>query len=498
MKKSYNRRHFLTSLSKGSLSLCLSGAGILNSACKRSGKSDKPPNIILIVLDELGYYELSCLGHPLLSTPNIDQMAAHGMRFSQALAGSSVCAPSRSTLMTGQHTGHTTVRDNRGDLALREEDLTIAEVLKSAGYTTGGFGKWGLGDRGTTGVPERHGFDEFYGYYHQVHAHSYYPNYLVHNGQKVPLTGNSGDFYQGNQFSHYLIVEEAKKFISRNKSGPFFCYCPWAPPHGLWAIPEDDPAWLKYKDYPWTAGQQTKNDAKVYAAMVNMVDRQIGELLDMLKDFGIDKDTIVMVCGDNGGQEYFRNGDPTGLKLDSPPYPNGFFAPNLNPVTGKRFRGGKRNLYEGGLRIPMIVRWPERIPPGTVSDHLCYFPDLMPTFAELAGTGIPQTTDGLSFVPTLCPQGAAGSAQRQHEFLYWEFREQKAVRKGDWKCIQTGKNRPFELYDLSEDIEEKKNLAGTYHDILKQMVDFAHEAHTQNVMGRWLDRSQQFRGHLEK
>ncbi len=187
----------------------------------QKGEAQKPPNIIFIILDDLGYFELSSLGNKKLKTPNIDKIALEGMRFTQALAGSPVCAPTRSTLMTGLHTGHTTVRKNAGDLALRKEDITIAQVLKQAGYKTGGFGKWGLGDRGTTGVPELHGFDTFYGYYHQVHAHCYFPNYLVQNSRKIPLDGNTGDFYTGKQFAHHLIVDEAKRFIRENKDVPF-------------------------------------------------------------------------------------------------------------------------------------------------------------------------------------------------------------------------------------------------------------------------------------
>jgi arylsulfatase A len=205
--------------------------------------ADKKPNIIYIMLDELGYFELSCMGNKYLKTPNIDRMAVEGVRFTQALAGAPVCAPTRSVLMTGQHTGHTTVRTNPGGVPLRAEDVTVAEVLKQAGYATGGFGKWGCGDRGTTGVPERHGFDIFFGYYHQVHAHSYFPNYLIRSGEKVPLEGNTGDFYKGKQFSQYLIFEESMKFIRENQNKPFFCYCAWTPPHGRWGIPEDDPAW---------------------------------------------------------------------------------------------------------------------------------------------------------------------------------------------------------------------------------------------------------------
>ncbi|MGB2824429.1 MAG: sulfatase-like hydrolase/transferase, partial [Phycisphaerae bacterium] len=232
---------------------CLGSAGAAAampwlSQCAGATKGTRP-NIIYIMLDEWGYYEMSLMGHPILRTPNIDRMASEGVRFTQALAGGSVCAPTRSTLMTGQHTGHTTVRSNGGRAPLRADDVTVAEVLKRAGYATGGFGKWGLGDRGTTGVPEKHGFDVFFGYYHQVHAHTYYPNYLLRNSEKVPLAGNTGDYHKGETFSHELIYRESIGFIRRNASTrsaqarPFFAYLPWTPPHGLWGIPADEPAW---------------------------------------------------------------------------------------------------------------------------------------------------------------------------------------------------------------------------------------------------------------
>jgi len=454
----------------------------------------KKPNIVYIMLDELGYFELSCMGNKYLKTPNIDRMATEGMRFTQALAGAPVCAPTRSVLMTGRHMGHTTVRTNPGGVPLRAEDVTVAEVLKQAGYATGGFGKWGCGDRGTTGVPERHGFDIFFGYYHQVHAHSFFPNYLVRSGEKVPLEGNTGDFYKGKQFSQYLIYDESIKFIRENKDRPFFCYCAWTPPHGRWGIPEDEPAWLEFKDKPWPAGQRRPEDAKVYAAMVKMIDRQIGEIFDLLKEFEIDGNTIVFVCGDNGGARYF----------------NHFFDSNGH------FRGQKGNLYEGGLRIPMIVRWPGRIKAGVVSDHLWYFPDCLPTLAELAGVEPPDNIDGISiiptllgeraagrrqkkhkflYIPTLLGERAAGRRQKKHKFLYWEYRGQTAVRMGDFKAIQPGRNKPFELYDLSKDIGEQNNIADKHPDILAKMKAYAKQAHTENVPGGWIDKEKEFKGH---
>lgn len=235
------------------------------------------PNIIYFVIDELGYYESSHMGHPEFRTPNLDRLAAEGTRFTQFLAGSAVCAPTRCVLLTGKHTGHTTVRNNGGFDPLLPGEYTVGSVLKSAGYATGGFGKWGNGGRGTSGVPEKHGFDVFFGYYDQVHAHTFFPRYLVRNSAEVPLPGNTGDPRAGQTFSQYRIFEESKQFIRANKDQSFFAYLAWTPPHGLWGLPKDDPAWALYKDKPWS------EDAKIYAAMVNLVDRELGEICDLLK-----------------------------------------------------------------------------------------------------------------------------------------------------------------------------------------------------------------------
>lgn len=483
----FSRRDFLKTSA-------LAAANITIAASLTTGKTQKAkiPNIIYIMLDELGYFELSCMGNDKLRTPNIDRMAKEGMRFTQCLAGGCVCAPTRSVLMTGKHAGHTTVRQNGGGMALKPNDVTIAQVLKQAGYATGGFGKWGLGDAGTTGVPEKHGFDVFYGYYHQVHAHSFYPKYLLRNSKKEYLTGNTGDYYQGQTFSHNLIFDETMKFIRQNKDRPFFCYCPWTPPHGLWGFPPDDPAWKLYKDKPWTAGQRKPTDSKIYAAMVSMVDRQIGQVFDLLKELKIDDNTIVFFCGDNGGQPYFHRGDPRNPNTKNPPYPHGFFGPNLNPKTNERFRGGKGNLYEGGLRIPFIVRWPGRIKPDSVSDHLCYFPDIMPTLAELTAAPLPDNIDGISIVPTLI-----GKKQAIHKYLYWEMGRQTAVRMGNYKAVKSGKNKPFELYDLSNDIEEKNNIAPDNPEIVSKMKALAEQAHSPNTTGTYLPggREKGFKGH---
>ena len=439
------------------------GAGLALAATPTAAapaRKARKPNIVYIMADELGYFELSCMGNPNLKTPNVDRMAAEGVRFTQALAGSSVCAPTRCCLMTGKHSGHTSVRKNDGGTPLRAGEETVASVLKRVGYATGGFGKWGCGGRGSTGVPEKHGFDLFVGYYDQVHAHSYYPPYLVRNSEELALPGNTGG-RSGKTYSHYVIFDEAKKFIRANKDRPFFCYLPVTPPHGIFDIPDDDPSWAAFKDKPWP------QDAKRYAAMVHMVDRQVGEVIALLKELGLDRDTIIFFCGDNGGADYFRTRE----------CPRGFHGANVDPKTGKAFRGHKGNLYEGGLRIPMIVCWPGRIKPARVSDFLWYFPDVLPTLADLADAKPPKDVDGISIVPELLGPDAAGRKQDEHEYLYWELGRQVAVRMKHWKAIRPSPNAAWELYDLSRDLEEKTNLAAENKEVLAKMKAFAEKAH---------------------
>ncbi|WP_153558932.1 sulfatase-like hydrolase/transferase [Roseimaritima sediminicola] len=434
--------------------------------------SDAPPNVVYIMADELGYYELSGMGNPNIQTPNLDRMAQQGIRFTQALAGSSVCAPTRACLMTGKHSGHTSVRSNGGGTPLRAGEATIASLLKPAGYATGGFGKWGCGGRGSTGVPEEHGFDVFLGYYDQVHAHSYYPPYIIRNSEEVPLEGNQGGS-TGETYSHYVIFDASQEFIREHRDQPFFCYLPITPPHGLFDIPDDDPAWQVYKDRPWP------EPAKRYAAMVTMVDRQVGQTLDLLGELGLEEDTIVFFCGDNGGADYFS----------SKQYPRGFHGANVNPQTGAEFRGRKGQLYEGGLRIPMMVRWPGKIQPGQVSDLLWYFPDVLPTVAELAGVRPPQDIDGMSIVPTLIGEEAAGRPQTQHDYLYWELGRQTAVREGKWKAIKPNEKKPWELYDLEQDISESDNIADQHPEQLAKMKAYAEEAHEPVEEGTFDDRT---------
>jgi len=421
----------------------------------------KHTNIIFIMVDDLGYADLGCYGQKHIKTPNLDRMAAEGMRFTDVYSGCTVCAPARSVLMTGYHMGHTSVRGNTGGIPLRDEDVTVAEALQRAGYVCGGFGKWGLGDVRTPGVPEEHGFDTFFGYYHQVHAHDYYPSYLWRNSKKLPLPGNADGKRQS--YSHYLIFEETMKFIRENRGRPFFCYAPWTPPHGEYEIPSEDPAWQMYKDKPWP------RDAKVVAAMAAMIDRQVGEMLALLEELKIADRTVVFFCSDNGAGRRFEG------VLNS-----------CGPL-----RGFKRSLYEGGIRVPMIVRWPGTIKAGAVSDHVWYFADVMPTFAELAGAACPKGIDGISVTPTLLGEDAVARKQPKHEFLYWEWARYnwskrqnvpdgltRAVRMGKWKAVLPKAETPLELYDLSKDIGEKNNVAAQHPDIVGKIEAYLRTCRT--------------------
>ena len=449
--------------------------------------NDRPPNIVFIMSDELAYYELSHMGNTKIRTPNIDQMAKEGIRFTQALAGAPVCAPLRCSLMTGKHMGHASVRANDGGTPLRHDEPTIASILKQKGYATGGFGKWGAGGRDSTGVPEKHGFDIFFGYYDQVHAHSFYPPYLIRNSEEVKLPGNQGG-RSGETYSHYQIMDEALKFIRTNKDSPFFCYLPITPPHGMYDIPKDDPAWKLYQKDEWLNDESVSQDAKNYAAMVTMVDRNVGQVLELLRELSLEQNTIVFFTGDNGGQDRFR----------SKAHPRGYFGPNVNPKNGVEFRGGKGNLYEGGLRIPFLVRWPEKIKAGQVSDLLFYQPDVLPTLAELTGTSPPDDIDGISILPELLGEDAVGRKQTQHQFLYWEFRSQTAVRMNAWKAIQPKKNSPWELYDLAKDISETTDVSDRHPEILQRMKGFVLQSHEPVRAGTYTDRTRHERDRQAK
>jgi len=451
-----NRRDFLKATAIGATSLTL-GCGLNQSLATAPG--DKKPNIVFIIVDDMGWADLGCYGSKQIKTPNIDKMASEGVKFTDAYSGCTVCAPARSTLMTGKHMGHTSVRGNTGGIPILADDVTVAEVLKKAGYATGGFGKWGLGDVGTTGVPEKHGFDEFYGYYHQVHAHEYYPEYLWRNSVKVPMTGEPGT---AERYTHNRIFERTLKFIRSNKDHPFFCYCPWTPPHGKYQIPETDPAWRMYKDKDWP------KNAKVVAAMDTMIDRHVGELLSLLKDLNLDEKTVVMFCSDNGAATRFE-----GVLNSSGP-----------------LKGFKRSMYEGGIRVPLVARWPGSIEPGAQSDLPCYFADMMPTFAELAGAKkhMPKDIDGLSIVPTLLGKP---KKQKIHDALYWEWGRynwakqeevpgglMQAVRMGKYKAVKDKGDSQWELYDLTKDIGETNNIAADHADVVARVKKWVSQNRT--------------------
>lgn len=449
------RRDFLRMTTYGVMASALP----LISCDANKKRKSKQPNIIFIMADDLGYGHLGCYGQKKIRTPNLDQFSSEGMRFTQCYAGSPVCAPSRSVLMTGMHCGHTSVRGNSGGIPILPEDVTIGEVLKQGGYTTGIFGKWGLGDTGTTGVPNKQGFDEFFGYLHQVHCHFYYPYYLWENDKKYLLPGNEGGKRQ--QYTHDIIVDKALNFIRSNKSGPFFLYLPFTIPHTELLVPEDSFSEYEGKfpepnPYVDSRGHYADQPAPrtTFAAMVTRMDRDIGRIMALLKELEIDEDTIVFYTSDNGGQ---MSGGPD---LE-------FFQGN------RELRAGKGQLYEGGIRVPMMVRWPGKIGAGLVNDHVWAFWDVMPTLSELAGVKISYSIDGISVVPTLLGQEKVGRQQQKHEFLYWEHPRGKdlmqAVRMDDWKAVRLKGEGQLELYNLKYDIGEYNNMAAANPEVVNEI-----------------------------
>ncbi len=407
----------------------------------------KRPNIIFIMADDLGYADLGCYGQTEILTPHVDRLAAEGRRFSQCYSGCTVCAPARSCLMTGQHTGHTTVRGNFGKsggrVPLRDEDVTVAEVLKEAGYATGMTGKWGLGEPGTSGEPNRQGFDEWFGYLNQANAHSYYPGYLWRNQEKFTLEGNLGG--RREQYTHDLFTRFALDFIERHRAGPFFLYLPYTIPHGKYEVPSDAP--YTEKDWP----EKLKN----YAAMVTRLDGDVGRIMGLLKKLDIDRDTIVFFCSDNGAA---------------------FVEPTFD--SSGPLRGHKRDMYEGGIRVPMVARWPGRIAPGSTSDQVWAFWDFLPTAAELAAVKPPEQIDGISMLPALL-----GRPQKSHEFLYWEFFERgftRAVRHGDFKAVSPGLGKPLELYDLAVDPGEQNDIAAARPEVVAKIEAYLETARSES------------------
>ncbi len=441
MIETMNRRDFLGATGAGALEAQTRGA---------------KPNIVLILADDLGYGDLGCYGQKMIATPHIDRLSREGMLFRQAYAGSTVCAPSRCALMTGLHTGHGRTRGNLfPDLPLKPQDLIVAELLKKAGYRTGLFGKWSLGGIGTTGYPTIRGFDDWFGFFSQTHAHNYYPEHLLENNREFMLRGNMGT--QKKDYAHDLFSEHALKFLDRGSAQPFFLHVCYTIPHannemgrdtgnGM-EVPDDAP----YSSKPWPKQE------KGFAAMITRMDRDVGRIMDKLKQIGADENTLMLFTSDNG------------------PHAEGGHSPDFFTSRGP-LRGIKRDLYEGGIRVPGIARWPAKIRAGQTSDQVWAFWDFLPTACELAGIAAPAGLDGVSMAPALL-----GQSQRDHEYLYWEFHERgfdQAIRMGDWKAIRKGPRTPIELYDLKTDLGETSNVASKHPDVVARAEKILARART--------------------
>ena len=429
-------------------------------------------NIVFILADDLGYADLGCYGQELIATPNLDKLAAEGMRFTQHYAGSTVCAPSRSVLMTGLHTGHTPIRGN-GIYALPDSTVTVAEVLKQQGYATAMIGKWGLGHEDTSGEPTRQGFDHYYGYLDQVYAHNYYPEYLLRDGQREYLGntveyqdsslwhGGRGSTSSGQRtYSHDLFTQEALNFITANADTSFFLYLPYTIPHDNGEQPVADRYEVPdYGDYADREDWSTTE--RGYAAMISRLDRDVGRLRARLDSLGLVDNTLVVFTSDNGPlvADY--------LDLD---------RFDSNGV----LRGGKRDLYEGGIRVPLIAVLPGVVPAGTTNDHVSGFQDWLPTLAAIAGVTNPPVTDGISLLPALTGQ----REQAEHDYLYWEFHEKGgkvAVRQGPWKAVRTDylakPNGPLEVYRLDRDPGETIDLAAEHPEKVRELEVLLRQAH---------------------
>ena len=430
----------------------------------------RPPNILFVIADDLGYGAIGCYGQQKVRTPNLDRLAMEGIRLTQAYAGSHVCQPSRCVLMTGKHSGHAAIRANDTNQMLLAEDLTIAEVLKAAGYTTGGFGKWGQGFEETPGHPNRQGFDEFFGQLLQVHAHFYYPFWVWKNEEKFPLPGNANG--QRTQYLPDVVQAEAVKFIRANRERPFFAYIGSIIPHVELVVPADSEEPYRGK-FPRRAIQDprpgyigSEDGYATYAGMISRLDRHVGELLRTLDELGIAENTVVVFTSDNGGQ---NGGVDQGWTAMTD------FFQNNGPL-----RGYKGSFYEGGIRIPFLVRWPTKIQANSLDPLPCAFYDVLPTLAEMAGTKPTEDVDGLSLLPRWTHQPEI----KEHEALYWEHPaggggggNARAARQGRWKVVQNQTQQPVELYDLETDIGEKKNVAKEHAEIVARLTTFMDAQH---------------------
>lgn len=455
--------------------LILTGiASSLRLSTANSDQPDKPerkPNVIYILADDLGYGDLSCYGQTKFETPNIDALAAKGMRFVQHYSGSAVCAPSRCALMTGLHTGHCPVRGNsehkpEGQTPMPADTYTLGHHFQKAGYKTGAFGKWGLGYPGSDSDPLKMGFDHFYGYNCQRIAHCYYPGFLWDDDQREMLWGNVGSFSK--DYAPDFIHRKALDFIRENKEGPFFCYYAAIQPHADMIAPESYMERFRGKFLPELSHKENYYIAQpeghaAFAAMVTVLDDYVGEITAELESLGIAENTIVIFTSDNG------------------PHVEGGHDPEYFQSHGA-LRGVKRDLYEGGIRVPMIAAWPGKIAAGSESPLVSAFWDILPTMADLTNQPLTQPTDGVSMLPTLLGEGQ----QREHDFLYWEFPAKGgrvAIRKGDWKGVRYNVKKkpdsPLELYDLFSDPGEQNNVASEHSDIVAQLDKLMLESHVQ-------------------
>ncbi|MDQ8185087.1 arylsulfatase [Pelagicoccus sp. SDUM812002] len=448
--------------------------------------ADQKPNIIYILADDLGYGDLGAYGQTHFQTPNIDSLAQQGMQFTQHYSGSTVCAPSRCSLLTGKHVGHTAVRGNsevqpEGQLPMPADTYTLAHLLQGAGYTTGVFGKWGLGAPGSESEPLKMGFDRFYGYNCQRQAHHYYPYFLWNDDEREILWDNFGT--ETATYAPDLIQERTLDFIEANKDRPFFCYYALVQPHAEMFAPESYMEKYRGKFLPESSfegvddgprfrkgpyGSQPEAHA-AFAAMVNHMDDDIGELLAKLDELGIADNTLIIFTSDNGPHSEAGH-DPD------------FFGSNGG------LRGYKRDLYEGGIRVPMLVKWPGKIAATSTSDHLSAFWDVLPTVADIVGLPVPENTDGISFLPNLLGE----QNQAEHSYLYWEFHEKKgrvAIRKGDWKAVRydvsVDPDSPLELYDLSKDPTESRNLAADHPQLVRELDRLIRDARTESPIDKY-------------
>ncbi len=466
---------------KGYLILVLFGLSLIacNETKQKEVSKNTKPNIIYILADDLGYGDVGYLGQQKFETPNIDKLAAEGLVFTQHYSGATVCAPSRSALLTGMHTGHTIIRGNKevrpeGQHPMPANTFTLSKMLKDAGYKTSVYGKWGLGFPGSEGDPNKQGFDEFYGYNCQRIAHNYYPYYIWHNQEKVVLEGNEG---KGQEvYAPDLIHDKALEFIEKNKDSSFFMFYATPLPHAELLLPEKYVNKYKGKLLPETKHEgvddgptyknggygSQENPHAAFAAMINHLDSQVGDIVNKLEKLGIADNTIIIFTSDNGPH---REGGADPEYFDS----NGIY------------KGFKRDLYEGGIHVPMIAKWPNKIKPGTSTDHISAFWDILPTFAEVADVEIDKNLDGISFLPTLLNK----EGQKAHEYLYWEFHEKGGrigIRKGKWKGVKydvlKSTDKKIQLYNLETDPEENNDLASEYPEIAKELYDLMMSART--------------------